>query len=80
MRKALRALALVPLLGFASMPAQADAIEDFYKGRTVSLIVSSPSGGGYDTLARLLVRYIARHIPGQPTVVIRNMPGAGGIV
>jgi tripartite-type tricarboxylate transporter receptor subunit TctC len=80
MRKALRALALVPLLGFASMPAQADAVEDFYKGRTVSLIVSSPSGGGYDTLARLLVRYIARHIPGQPTVVIRNMPGAGGIV
>jgi tripartite-type tricarboxylate transporter receptor subunit TctC len=80
MRKALRALALVPLLGFASIPAQADAVEDFYKGRTVSLIVSSPSGGGYDTLARLLVRYIARHIPGQPTVVIRNMPGAGGIV
>jgi tripartite-type tricarboxylate transporter receptor subunit TctC len=80
MRKALRALALVPFLGFASAPAQADAVEDFYKGRTVSLIVSSPSGGGYDTLARLLVRFIARHIPGQPTVVIRNMPGAGGIV
>ena len=80
MRNALRALALVPLLGFASIPAHADAVEDFYKGRTVSLIVSSPSGGGYDTLARLLVRFIARHIPGQPTVVIRNMPGAGGIV
>ncbi len=60
--------------------ARADAIEDFYKGKTVSLIVSSSTGGGYDTLARLLTRFLTRHIPGQPNIVVRNMPGAGGIV
>ncbi len=64
----------------ALSPAHADPIEDFYKGKTVSLIVSSSTGGGYDTLARLLTRFLPRHLPGQPNIVVRNMPGAGGIV
>lgn len=59
--------------------ANADAIEDFYKGKTVSLVVSSSTGGGYDTLARLVGRYLPKHIPGNPQLVVRNMPGAGGI-
>jgi tripartite-type tricarboxylate transporter receptor subunit TctC len=64
----------------ASTPARADAIEDFYKGKTLSLVVSSSTGGGYDTLARMLTKYVSRHLPGTPNIVIRNMPGAGGIV
>jgi tripartite-type tricarboxylate transporter receptor subunit TctC len=64
----------------AGTPVRADAIEDFYKGKTVSLVVSSSTGGGYDTLARLLTRFISRHLAGNPNIVIRNMPGAGGIV
>ena len=60
-------------------PAHADAIADFYGGRTVTLIVSTSSAGGYDTLARAIARHIGTHIPGHPTVIVRNMPGAGGL-
>jgi len=84
MRAFRRALAVTTFFATSALcavtPARADAIEDFYKGKTVSLIVSSSTGGGYDTLARLLTRFISRHLPGQPNIVIRNMPGAGGIV
>ncbi len=84
MRTFRRAFALTSIFATSALcavtSARADAIEDFYKGKTVSLVVSSSTGGGYDTLARLLTRFIARHLPGQPNIVIRNMPGAGGIV
>jgi tripartite-type tricarboxylate transporter receptor subunit TctC len=60
--------------------ARADPVEDFYKGKTISMLVSSSPGGGYDTLSRAIARYLGKHIPGNPSVVIRNMPGAGGIV
>ncbi|MDB5641041.1 MAG: tripartite tricarboxylate transporter family receptor [Hyphomicrobiales bacterium] len=73
-RAALAALAL-------GLPAsaQADAVGDFYKGKTVSIIIGTSPGNDYDFRGRLLGRYIGAHIPGQPTVVPRNMPGAGGI-
>jgi tripartite-type tricarboxylate transporter receptor subunit TctC len=60
-------------------PAAADSIADFYGGRTVTLIVSTSAAGGYDTLARAIARHIGKHIPGHPTVIVRNMPGAGGL-
>ena len=66
------------LLGGASVKAQ--SVEDFYRGKTVSMVVSSSPGGGYDALSRTLARHLGKHIPGNPTVVVRNMPGAGGIV
>ena len=74
-RATLPALCLVAATG----PSMADPIEEFYKGRTVGLVVSSSTGGGYDTLARLMSRHLPRHIPGNPQIVVRNMPGAGGI-
>ncbi len=61
-------------------PAAAETVAEFYKGKTVSLIISSSPGGGYDTLARTLAKHLGKHIPGNPSVVVRNMPGAGGIV
>lgn len=64
----------------AATLTHADATLDFYKGKTVTLLNSSASGGGYDVLGRLVARYIAKYIPGQPTIIVRNMPGAGGIV
>ena len=67
------------LAWFCLSPAAADAIGDFYEGRTVTMIVTTSAGGGYDTLARAIARHIGKHIPGSPTVVVRNMPGAGGI-
>ncbi len=60
--------------------AKADTEADFYKGKTVSLVISSSTGGGYDTMARAIARYIGRHMPGNPTFVAQNMPGAGGIL
>jgi tripartite-type tricarboxylate transporter receptor subunit TctC len=50
---------------------------DYYAGKTVDLIVGTPPGGGYDIYARAVARHIGRHIPGQPTIVVKNMPGAG---
>jgi tripartite-type tricarboxylate transporter receptor subunit TctC len=56
------------------------AAEAFYKGKTVSIVVGSGAGGGFDTTARIVSRHIGRHIPGQPTVIVINMPGGGGLV
>jgi tripartite-type tricarboxylate transporter receptor subunit TctC len=72
--------------GFAAVgalcaePALAQSVADFYKGKTITVIVSSGAGGGYDTLARTLSQYLPKHIPGSPTVVVKNMAGAGGLV
>jgi tripartite-type tricarboxylate transporter receptor subunit TctC len=60
-------------------PVRADAVSDFYKGKTVSLIAGFPPGGGYDTYVRVLARHFGRFLPGQPTVVATNMPGAGSL-
>src|SRR5438105_8966194 len=59
--------------------AQTDAVADFYKGKTLSLIAGFPPGGGYDTYVRVLARHFGRFIPGQPLVVASNMPGAGSL-
>lgn len=59
--------------------ARADDVADFYRGRQVDLIVGFGPGGGYDVYARLLARYIGKYIPGHPTVVVQNMPGAGSL-
>ncbi|MDB5641345.1 MAG: tripartite tricarboxylate transporter family receptor [Hyphomicrobiales bacterium] len=58
----------------------ADAVGDFYQGKTIRMIIRSGVGGGYDQYSRLLGRYIGRHIPGNPTILPVNMPGGGGIV
>jgi tripartite-type tricarboxylate transporter receptor subunit TctC len=52
----------------------------FYRRKTVSIIVGSGAGGGFDTTARLVARHIGRHVPGTPTVIVLNMPGGGGLV
>lgn len=57
----------------------AQSVEDFYKGKQINLVVGSGTGGGYDSYARLVARHIGRHIPGAPTVVVQNMPGAGSL-
>ena len=53
---------------------------NFYKGKTVTLVISSSAGGGYDVMGRTIAKYLGKHIPGNPRVVVTNMPGAGGIV
>ena len=67
------------LLCVAPCLARADAIEDFYKGKTLSIITSTGAGGAYDLTARTLGRYLPKYLPGAPTVVVQNMPGAGHV-
>ena len=62
-----------------SAGARAQTGPDFYKGKTVSIVVGFGAGGGYDLYARLLGRFIGRHIPGEPNVVAQNMEGAGSV-
>src|ERR1041385_731951 len=59
--------------------ADANAVANFYKGKTIQVLVGFAPGGGYDLYARTLARYMGKHIPGQPTMVPQNMPGAGGL-
>lgn len=56
------------------------ASDDFYKGKTVRVIVGSAPGGGYDTYARLIARHLSKHIPGNPKTLVINMPGASGLI
>ncbi len=59
--------------------ARADPIEDFYRAHNVDLVVGYSAGGGYDTYARVLARHMSKYIPGNPTIVVQNMPGAGSL-
>jgi tripartite-type tricarboxylate transporter receptor subunit TctC len=72
-------LGLVLLAACPCAPARAqDEVAAFYRGKTVSLVVSTAGGSGYDLGARVLGRHLGRHIPGAPTVIVQNRPGGGG--
>ncbi len=71
-------------LGLVAAPAlissaAAQSVEQFYKGKTLEVLVGTTTGGGYDSYGRLFGRYIAKHLPGEPTMLLRNMPGASGL-
>jgi tripartite-type tricarboxylate transporter receptor subunit TctC len=66
--------------GTAAQPSRGQTAEDFYRGKTVTVIVGLAPGGGFDTVARLVARHIGNHIPGNPSVVVENMDGAGSLI
>jgi len=76
-----------PLLGLIALaalataitPAAAQSVRDFYAGKQVTVIVGAGAGGGYDLQARLMARHLGKHIPGNPTFIVQNMPGAGSL-
>ncbi len=74
----LLACVLVSLTMFVTS-ARAQSVEDFYKGRSISLLIGFSVGGGYDLYARHLARHIGKHIPGRPTIIPQNMAGAGSL-
>jgi tripartite-type tricarboxylate transporter receptor subunit TctC len=76
MRIAAALLAAVGILAAADAPAGA---EDFYRGKTITLLVGSAEGGGYDQYARLLARHMGKYIAGAPSIVVKNQPAAGGM-
>jgi tripartite-type tricarboxylate transporter receptor subunit TctC len=73
--------ALGALLGIflASGAANAESAADFYKGKKLTIVVGSTAGGGYDAYARTLARYYGTHVPGEPNVIVQNMPGGGSL-
>jgi len=72
-------LVVLLVLCFAPSGASAEPIADFYNGKTINVLIGVGPGGEYDTIARLVARYIGRYIPGHPTLVAQNMIGASGL-
>jgi tripartite-type tricarboxylate transporter receptor subunit TctC len=77
--KASRIAAALAVAATLALPARAAGVEDYYKGRTVTLVIGYSVGGGYDLYARLVAAFLGRHIPGNPSVVPQSMPGAGSL-
>jgi tripartite-type tricarboxylate transporter receptor subunit TctC len=81
MAKTLGVLLLSILIsGSFVMAALAASVEEFYQGKNIQFIVGGSAGGGYDTYTRLIARHFAQYVPGKPTVVVQNMPGAGMLI
>ena len=78
-KKTLASAVLGVALAFHLSPATAETVAEFYKDKQVKIIIGNAAGGDYDLGGRLLARYLGAHIPGNPTVVVQNMPGASTI-
>src|SRR4051812_43882713 len=65
---------------FVSAPSGAQTVEDFYRGKTINFIIGYPVAGAPDAYARLVSRHLGKYIPGGPTIIARNMPGAGSLL
>ena len=80
MRVGRRIASAIGVLVAVAQPALADEISNFYKGKTVSIVVAHEVGTGFDIYARMLAPHLSRHIPGNPNVIVQNMVGASGVV
>lgn len=78
MRHTAHALIVVAAL-WAVTPTYAQSAAEFYAGKQITFIVGASTGGGYDTQARLVARHLGKHVPGNPTIIVQNMPGAGSL-
>ena len=69
------------IVAFAALPSRAETAEvDAYKGKTITVITSTGVGGTYDLVARLIARHMPRHVPGNPIMIVQNMPGGGNVL
>jgi tripartite-type tricarboxylate transporter receptor subunit TctC len=80
MRRSMRALTLIACSACAAAPLHAQSPADFYKGKQIRVVVGTEAGQDYDTWARLVARHMRQYVPGNPTFVIENMPGAGSLI
>lgn len=79
-RRALSAAAALSSLALAFPAAAQEPVAEFFRGKQITIIVGSSPGGGYDTYSRMIARHLGRHVPGNPAVIVSNLPGAGGNV
>jgi tripartite-type tricarboxylate transporter receptor subunit TctC len=80
MRMIAAAVGLVAMVLGSSAPVHADPIADFYNGKTVRMLIGYGPGGGYDLYGRVVAQFLPKHLPGHPTIVVQNMPGAGSLL
>jgi tripartite-type tricarboxylate transporter receptor subunit TctC len=80
MANTIKLMAGIVALGFVLAGRAPAATEDFYRGKTVRIVVGFTPGGGFDTYSRVIARHMGKHIPGNPTIVVENMPGAGSMI
>ena len=74
------ALGIAAALLFVALPARAQTVADFYRGKTLRMLIGYGPGGGYDIYGRIVAEFLPRHLPGNPTIIAQNMPGAGSFV
>lgn len=79
-RRTAAVTAILLLLGACGGNGDGADVADHFTDETVTIIVGSSPGGGFDTYARLVARHMGEHIPGQPNVIVENMPGAGHLI
>jgi len=80
-RQSILLTTLVTLSQVFMLPSVAAAqVDDFFRGKTITIIIPIGPGGAYDAYARLVSRHLIKHLPGNPTMIARNMPGAGGVI
>jgi tripartite-type tricarboxylate transporter receptor subunit TctC len=72
-------VSLIALMTLVALPARADPVDDFYRGKDMTLIIASGVAGGYDTYARVFARHFAAHVPGRPAIIAKNIPAGGGL-
>lgn len=80
MSQSAKAMSAIALIIAAATPVAADTIEEFYKGKTLTLYIASSPGGGTDIYGRLVATHMGQHLPGKPQIIASNMPGANGVV
>ena len=73
-------LSLALLLVACAVTARAQSVADFYRGKSIRLIIGAAVGGGYDIPGRVVASHMSRHIPGNPSIVVENMPGATSLI
>src|SRR5262245_7715913 len=79
--RARRLFAIAVFCAFVASPAAAQpSVADFYKGKSITLLMGTGPGASYDAYGRTIAEFLPRHIPGNPTIVVEHMPGAGGVV
>ncbi|HXF76451.1 MAG TPA: hypothetical protein VNN13_10195, partial [Methylomirabilota bacterium] len=77
----MRSILCAVLLFFGlARTGEAASLEDFYKGKSIRIVVGFSAGGGFDTYARAIARHMSKHIPGNPSVIVENMTGAGSLI
>ena len=75
-----RSIVFVFLLAVGNAVGAASSADEFYRGKVIRIIVGFSAGGGFDTYARSLSRYMGKYVPGNPTIIVENMPGAGSLI